>query len=202
MARGSDPRRRRDVLYDAACRGDSIQFRFFYRTNNKSAPALLLSPNSACIPPQTHWVSCIHLKMVDMLTLLFWYTKLSLPSVRVEQAYGFTYHLDEGRVCPPRVQSADRHHRHSHCGWRIPHRLAVDHRGHSKLHQAERGSRHLARIALSLADSNVLVRTALDRALRGLHYRDPWDRPPLHVVTDHAARTLVPVSHHSRLGHA
>ncbi len=35
MTRGSDPRRRRDVLYDAACRGDSIQFRFFYCTNNK-----------------------------------------------------------------------------------------------------------------------------------------------------------------------
>ena len=118
------------------------------------------------------------------------------------QTHGFTGHLDQGRVRTARIQPADRHHWHGHGGRRIPHRLAFDHRGHSELHQAERGSRHLARLALSLADSNLLVWTALDLPLRGLHRRDIGDRPPLHVAPDRSGRTLVRVSHHSWLGHA
>ena len=118
----------------------------------------------------------------------------------MERTRGFTGHLDQGCICPTRIQPADRHHWHGYDSRGISHRLAFDHRGHAQLHQAERSARHLVGVPLSLADSNVLVWTAVDVPLRGLHHRDLWDRPALHVAADHPRRILVRIPHHSRLG--
>lgn len=58
------------------------------------------------------------------------------------------------------------------------------------------------KIRPQLSDTNLLVRTTLDLPLHDLHHRNLWDRPSLHVASDHAGWTLVRVSHHSRVGHS
>lgn len=118
----------------------------------------------------------------------------------MERTRGFTGHLDQGCICPTRIQPADRHHWHGYDSRGISHGLAFDHCGYAQLHQAERSARHLVGVPLSLADSNILVWTAVDVPLRGLHHRDIWDRPALHVAADHPRWTLVRIPDHPRLG--
>ena len=57
----------------------------------------------------------------------------------------------------------------------------------------------LAGVALPLADPDVLVRVALDRALRPLHHRDLGNRHPHCVAANGSGGTLVHLSDRSRL---
>src|SRR5690349_13774833 len=58
----------------------------------------------------------------------------------------------------------------------------------------------MARIALSMADPDVLVRASLDLCLLLLRRGDVWARPDYRVDTHGARRTLVRLSDHPRVG--
>ena len=81
-------------------------------------------------------------------------------------------HLDASHLRPARVQPAHRHPRRRHRHWRLSDGLAVDHRRDPELREARRRARHLARVALPLADSHVLVRPPLGGALHRVHHRN------------------------------
>ena len=82
--------------------------------------------------------------------------------------------LDDRHLRLARVQPPDRNRRDRHRDRRIPHGLAVHHRRDPQLRETQRGPRHLARVALSLADPHLLVRGAVGgpvRPSRGPHAR-------------------------------
>src|SRR5215510_2672330 len=100
--------------------------------------------------------------------------------------------LDTSYLCAPLAEPADGDPRGGDRRRRISDRLAVDHRGDSELREAQRGARQLARVAFPLADSHVLVRTALGVAVPALRARHPGHRAAGRVA---AARHRRPVVH-------
>src|SRR5262245_34921089 len=114
----------------------------------------------------------------------------------------FAPDMDPGHLRAARVQPA---HWNPHDGDRgrcVTHRLAVDHRCHLELSEAQRHTRHLVRFAFPLADPDVLVRITVDRTLRVVHYHDVRHRPPRRMAVDGAGWTLVHLSYRSRLAGA
>ena len=77
------------------------------------------------------------------------------------------HYLDTADLRATCVQPTDGHSRRRHSRWSVPHRLAIHHCGDSELREAQRRARHLARVALPLADPNVLVGPALGLPLLG-----------------------------------
>src|SRR5262249_14741953 len=68
--------------------------------------------------------------------------------------------------------------------------------------EARRGPRHLARIALPMADPDILVRAAVDRPLRPLYHQHVRYRDPRGLVPDDARWALVHLPDRPRLARA
>src|SRR5687767_1418459 len=80
--------------------------------------------------------------------------------------------------------------------------MALAHCGRPELRQAERGAWHLARVALSVADTHLLVRAALDLTVPGIRRPDTRHRDPDRVAADCDRQPLVHLSDRARLAGA
>src|SRR4030095_4217146 len=84
----------------------------------------------------------------------------------------------------------------------VPHRLALDHRRHRQLREAERRARDLAGLALPLADPHFLVRPAVGDALRGVRGGHARHRSADRVAAPGPRGHLVRLSDPARLAPA
>src|SRR5439155_25606709 len=94
---------------------------------------------------------------------------------------------------------AHRHRHRRHHRGRLSLQLAVHRRRHPQLRKAERGARHVARVALPLADPHLLVRRALGRAVRAVRHRHARHRHLHRVDSARRRRPLVHLPHRHRL---
>src|SRR5213593_3682052 len=125
-----------------------------------------------------------------------------LPGERHRPAQSIVDHRDARDLRPSRGQP---HHGYRHgCERRVrvPHGVALDHRRHPELREAERGARDVARVALPLADPHVLVGPSVGRALPGLCRGHARRRLARRLAPAHGRRALVHLPRGERLAQA
>src|SRR5438132_3901031 len=114
-----------------------------------------------------------------------------VPGECYRPAQSIVDHRDARDLRPSRRQS-DHGHRHgSERRVCVPHGVALDHRRHPELREAGRGTRHVARVALPLADPHVLVGPSVGRALPGLRGGHARYRLAHRLAPAHGRRALV-----------